>query len=123
MQGSIKNLTQTDIVNGNATFTSWNPDLQNFFAKTRVDQNLVRQAFLVSRNQGGPFAALDDFMIASPSTWTPRSNDTLICMWLASGDLKYLRHLRDGHADAHPIVSGSVLWALRSLKDQYDLDI
>jgi len=119
-------LTQTDIFKNNASFTSWTPDLQNFFAQTRVDQNLVKQAFLVSRGQAGQsgsFAALDAFMAAPPSAWTPACNDTFICMWLASGDLKYLRHLRDGQSSAHPIVSGSALWALGSLKQQYGLDI
>jgi hypothetical protein len=70
-------------------------------------------------------AELDTFMQTSSDKWTAYSNDVCISLWLASGDLKYLQHLKNNieHECVDLLVRMSGVWALNSLVSQYNIKL
>jgi hypothetical protein len=119
----MTNAQQDIIVNQHATL-SWDTKAQ-FFLLADPDPAylaLAHQAHKAARNPEGRYSELATFMSKPPKEWTPATNDQIITLWMASGDLKYLTHIQNHLNDTNTLVAASGAWALKALKRMYAVD-
>jgi hypothetical protein len=118
-------MDQDTIIKGHATL-GWDVK-ETFFASAHFDDNhllVVKQAHEAARNSDTLHPELDAFMQTSPETWSPATNDRFISLWMVSGDIKYLNHLKDNVMQCKDLtVPLSAAWALKSLSEAYQLGI
>lgn len=114
---------QNRVIQHNSSFTEWTPEMAAFFGQGNIDAGIVQQAFNKSRALPGSTAKLDAFLQTPDNAWTPRDNDQLIAVWMASGDIDYLRQLKTKLPRISLDAQLSGNWAVNSLSRQYNLPL